>query len=71
MLASPRAACLFAVLLLLAPAVPVAAQEEDPQEEVKAILVAPACSNCEAQMTETTDIFGRAWWVCWECAKEI
>ena len=41
------------------------------REEVKALLVAPPCWNCGAQTAETTDIYGRSWWKCWECAVTV
>jgi len=41
------------------------------REEIKALLVAPPCWNCGAQTAETTDIYGRSWWKCWECAVTV
>jgi len=43
------------------------------REEIKALLSqsAPPCWNCGAQTAETTDIYGRSWWKCWECAVRV
>ena len=41
------------------------------REEVKALLAAPPCWTGGAQTTETTDIYRRSWWVCWQCATRI
>lgn len=41
------------------------------REEIRALLVAPTCWNCGALMAETTDIYGRSWWKCWECAVTV
>lgn len=27
------------------------------------------CWNCGQSMTDTNDIYGKAWWACWSCAK--
>lgn len=35
----------------------------------KVVLVAPPCWNCGNLMTETTDIYERELWICWECAR--
>ena len=40
--------------------------EEAPTQER-----APNCWNCTATMTETLDIYGRDWWVCWLCVGSI
>jgi hypothetical protein len=60
-----------------------APQEPDPEtkalllelrrhrEEVKMILAAPACWNCNGTTTETKDIFGETVFVCWACAKWV
>jgi len=48
------------------------AELREHREEVKAILIVPPpCWNCGAIMTETTDIYGRRWWTCWECAVTV
>ena len=41
------------------------------REEIKALLAGPPCWNCGAQTAETTDIYGRSWWKCWECAVTV
>ncbi len=43
------------------------------REEVKSLLsqVAPPCWNCNARMAETTEIYGRSWRKCWECAVTV
>ncbi len=48
-------------------------QLREHREEVKSLLsqVAPPCWNCGAQTAETTDIYGRSWWKCWECAVRV
>lgn len=41
------------------------------REEAKRLALAlpPPCWNCDKAMSETTDIYGKAWWACWHCAK--
>jgi hypothetical protein len=39
------------------------------KDELRSVLAAPACWNCGATMTRTSDISGKSWWVCWSCAK--
>ena len=39
------------------------------RNELRSILLAPPCWNCGATMTRTTDVSGKPWWACWECAK--
>lgn len=41
------------------------------RDEVKMILAAPPCWNCDQPMSETPDIYGRPWWACWACAKWV
>ncbi len=44
-------------------------QEKETIHPSGSILAAPPCQICGATMTETTDIYGRELWVCWECAR--
>lgn len=39
------------------------------RDELRRILISPACWNCGAIMTRTKDIYGKPWWACWECAR--
>lgn len=43
------------------------------REEAKRLAqeLPPVCWNCGGTTTETTDIYGKAVWVCWSCAKWV
>lgn len=42
--------------------------EDDRLREVSQEL-SPPCFNCGTGMSCETDIYGRRWWVCWNCTK--
>jgi len=39
------------------------------RNELRRVLLAPACWNCGAIMSPTHDIYGNSLFVCWSCAK--
>ncbi len=41
------------------------------RDELRRVLTAPPCWNCDAIMTLTDDIYGKKFWACWSCAKTI
>ena len=45
---------------------PMAANELQP---LAAEVDPPPCWNCRATTSQTKDIHGQPWWVCWQCAK--
>jgi hypothetical protein len=44
-------------------------QLRDHRDELRSILLTPACWNCGATMTPTRDIYGNNVFACWSCAK--